>query len=69
MERAPVTSSNIASIGYEEACEILEIEFRSGSVYRYYNVPKAIFDTLMTAGSKGKFFHMYIKPAYPYEKV
>ena len=35
MERQYVSSSNIASIGYDPDNQVLEIEFLSGAVYQY----------------------------------
>ena len=69
MERSYVPSSNIASIGYDEATETLEVEFLSGSVYQYYNVPPNMHEQIMQAGSKGKFLNIYIKNAFPYSRV
>ena len=40
MQRVPVDSSSIASIGYAPEQQVLELEFRqSGEVYQYFNVP------------------------------
>ncbi len=61
MERVPVQSSNLASIGYDISTSILEIEFRNGSVYQYYSVPAQVHEGLMNAGSKGSYFHQNIK--------
>lgn len=69
MERYSVASSNIASIGYDEASQTLEIEFLSGTIYQYYNVPPNMYEQLMQAGSKGRFLNTYIKNAYPYSRV
>lgn len=69
MQRDYVASSNISSIGYDSATEILEIEFQSGSVYQYYNVSSVIYDELMAASSKGQFFAYQIKNSYPYSRV
>lgn len=69
MQRYSVASSNISAIGYNQATETLEVEFLSGSVYQYYNVPQNIYDQLMAAGSKGRFLNAYIKNAYPYSRV
>ena len=69
MKRDPVSSSNIASVGYDEPSEILEIEFMSGSVDRYYNVPQSIYDALIAAPSAGQFFAYQIKNAFPYSRV
>lgn len=68
MQRTPVTSSDITSIGYED--NILEIEFHSGnSVYQYFQVPEQVYDELMNASSHGKYFNQYIKNKYRYEKI
>ena len=40
MNRKPVRSSNISSIGYDSESKTLEIEFHSGGVYQYFNVPE-----------------------------
>ena len=65
MERQPVSSSNIASVGYDEVSETLEVEFlKTGKVYEYYNVPQFMFERLMQAPSIGIFFNAEIKDAY-----
>jgi hypothetical protein len=64
MDRQPVTSSNLASIGYDPATETLEVEFKNGLVYQYYNVPQIIFDQLHQAASVGTFFNANIKNSY-----
>lgn len=69
MERYSVSSSNIASIGYDAPSQILEVEFLNGSVYQYYGVPENIHDQLMQASSKGRFLNTYIKNAYGYSRV
>ncbi len=49
---------------------VLEIEFLSGSVYQYYDVPQSIYDGLMAADSHGKFLAAYIKKGgYRYTQV
>jgi hypothetical protein len=69
MERIPVSSSNIRSIGYEPDSMTLEVEFNSGAVYQYQGVPQSEFDALMGAGSKGAHFNAHIKNRYPTVKV
>lgn len=69
MQRYTVASSNLASVGYDSATQTLEIEFLSGWVYQYYNVPENLYDQLMRAGSKGRFLHQYIRNAYPYSRI
>lgn len=42
MERVPVESSCLAAVGYDPADGALELEFTSGSVYRYLAVPEDV---------------------------
>jgi hypothetical protein len=70
MERFPVESSNLASVGYDPESAVLEIEFKSGGIYEYSGVPQSVYDGLMNAASKGKYFYRYIKNSgYPYSKI
>lgn len=69
MNRDSVASSNIASIGYDERSQTLEVEFTNGAIYQYYNVAQPIFDQLTQAASKGQFLAYQIKNVYPYSRV
>ena len=69
MNRESVASSNIASIGYDEPSQTLEVEFTNGAIYQYYNVTQTLFEQLIQAGSKGQFLTYQIKNAYPYSRV
>lgn len=70
MERTPVSSSNLASIGYDETSATLEVEFQNGGLYQYQGVPKDVHEGLMNAGSKGTYFDQNVKKAgYQYAKI
>jgi KTSC domain-containing protein len=64
-----VSSEAIASVGYESAGCSLEIEFVGGGLYRYYEVPRAIYEELMSAGSHGRYFMARIRDRYRYERL
>jgi len=55
MNRTPVSSSNLASVGYDPENMILEIEFHNGGIYQYFNVPESVYRSLMSADSHGKY--------------
>lgn len=60
MNRKPVTSSNIRSIGFEDGA--MEIEFANGRVYRYTGSKvKVHYDGLMSAESVGKYFGAHVR--------
>lgn len=69
MDRQSVVSSNIAAIGYDDESSTLEIEFTSGGIYQYSDVPRGTYDDLMSASSHGIYFHQNIKGQYDFEKV
>jgi hypothetical protein len=69
MDREKVESSAIRSVGYEPRRQLLEVEFHSGRVYRYHDVPPATHRRLLAAESKGRFFNFEVKPGYRCERV
>ena len=69
MQRTPVSSSNVASIGYDVTSQTLEVEFNNGPVYQYFDVPQAVYEAFMQASSKGGFLAQHIKDHFRYERV
>lgn len=70
MERKYVSSTNLKSVGYDEIHQTLEIEFVSGGIYQYYQVPLNVYIGLMNAASHGSYFDLHVKKAgYPCRKV
>lgn len=69
MDRIPVDSSNIASIGYDAEDKTLEVEFNDGPIYRYYDVPSSVHEGLMSASSHGSYLHEHVKGVYRYEQI
>lgn len=63
MVRQPVKSSNIASVGFDQASNTLEIEFIGGGVYQYTGgQAKSYFEGILAAESPGKYFSKMIRP-------
>jgi KTSC domain-containing protein len=71
MQRVPVESSSIASIGYAPQECVLELEFRqSGEVYRYFDVPAEEYAAFLAADSKGTYLNQQLKPrGYRYQRL
>jgi len=70
MDRIPVVSSNLKSVGYNSQTETLEVEFKDNKLYEYLNVPSSLHTGLMNAESKGGFLDKYIKKAgYKYNQL
>jgi KTSC domain len=64
MDRVRVDSSAIASVGYSPDERVLEVEFQSGRVYQYLDVPAREYEALMTAGSMGRHFNRRIRDGF-----
>jgi hypothetical protein len=69
MQRIPVSSSNVDSVGYDEDSGTLEVEFKNGTVYQYFDVPSKIYENLMSASSIGGFLASSIKGSFRFSKV
>ncbi|MBO4121249.1 KTSC domain-containing protein [Cupriavidus gilardii] len=69
MHLEPVESSVVAAIGYDYHGRKLFVEFVSGNLYRYFDVPASVHRDFMDASSKGEFLNDYILGAYEYEQI
>jgi hypothetical protein len=68
MRRNSVSSSAISSVGYDERSAVLEVEFESGAVYDYFNVPKKVYRDLLKAPSKGSFVSRRVRDRYAFAR-
>jgi len=64
MNRIPVDSSNLASVGYDPESLVLEAEFKNGKAYQYFDVPQGTYDELMSSSSKGSYMNNVIKKQF-----
>ena len=63
------SSSNITRFGYDDATQVLYVEFKNGSVYQYFDIPENVFEQMKAASSKGQFLAQNIKGAYRYARL
>ena len=64
MQREPVESASLRSVGYDEAARTLEVEFNSGGIYRYLDVPPDTYRTFRQDESLGRYFARNIRNTY-----
>jgi KTSC domain len=70
MDRQPVDSRLIRSVGYDPIASVLDIELlEGGRVYSYFDVPYSVAEELMTAESKGAYFNEHVRDMYAYEEA
>lgn len=66
MNTTAVESTTLATVAYDDARQVLCLEFRSRAVYQYYRVPAAVHEALLRAPSKGSYFNQVIRGRFPY---
>lgn len=66
MQVVTVESSALATVGYDEARELLQVEFGCGTIYHYFGVPAAVHQQLLAASSKGCYFNEAIRGRFPF---
>ena len=66
MQVITVESTGLATVGYDEARERLQVEFGGRAIYHYFGVPAAIHQTLLGAPSKGSYFNQAIRGRFPF---
>ncbi|WP_075205038.1 KTSC domain-containing protein [Klebsiella variicola] len=69
MDRQPVVSSNIRSVGYDANDSILEIEFNNVAIYQYFDIPENIYSDLISSDSIGGYLARHIKGYFRYSRV
>lgn len=68
IKRVPITSSSIASIGYDKEAHILEIVFHHGAIYQYVEVPENVYKELMGSPSQSAYFMNEIKNKFKFHQ-
>lgn len=68
-EQDDVTSTHLSKVRYDNRSKMLTVWFSDSSIYEYANVPRNIYDNLLAAPSKGKYFNKNIRLSYKYSKV
>lgn len=65
------SSASLDECRYYPNSKKLCVDFKSGTTYRYKNVPDHIIMRMLNSSSKGTFFNLIIKsnPKYPYERI
>ena len=66
MHVTAVESTTLATVAYDKARGLLQLEFRSGAIYQYFGVAAAVHEALLGAPSKGSYFNLFIRGRYPY---
>jgi hypothetical protein len=66
MNEMRVESTTLRALAYDDRGGILQLEFRTRAIYRYYGVPVAVYEALLGAPSKGSYFNRVIRGRFSY---
>jgi hypothetical protein len=71
IETRYVDSTCLSKVEYDDALQALTVVFeKSGSTYQYYNVPKTVYQDLITASSVGQTYIIDVKSGgYNYARI
>jgi hypothetical protein len=64
MTRQIIISTDLKSVGYDAVAHVLEVELQTGPISRYFDVPLSVYETLMSAPSKGRYFNDNVQGKY-----
>jgi hypothetical protein len=68
IEMVQIESEAIDEIAYDEERSIMFVRFAHGGSYRYFDVPKRVYEDFLAAESHGRFFHDHIRDRYSYRQ-
>jgi hypothetical protein len=66
MRVTTVESTVLVTVGYDEARELLQVEFCGRAIYQYFGVPAAVYQRLLGAPSKGSYFNQAVRGQFPF---
>jgi KTSC domain len=65
----PFQSTMANAVGYNPDHQILQIEFKNGSVYQYEDVDEETWEAMRDNASPGRFYNRQIKGHYPSRRL
>ena len=69
MNVTAVESNTLATVAYDSARKLLQLEFRGRAIYQYFGVPARVHEALLCASSKGIYFNRFIRGRFSYRLV
>lgn len=72
VEPIPLTvvhSGMLTAFGYDAESQTLALQFRSGKIHHYGDVPPKVWEELKLAASLGQYFQNHIRDKFPSQAV
>ena len=69
VEWVPLESSVLTAVAYRGGAQQLYLRFQEGNVYCYFACPRSVYEALLAAESKGRYFAQHIRNGFHCERV
>jgi hypothetical protein len=69
VEWVPLESSVFTAVAYRAGLQQLYLQFQEGNVYRYLACPRSVYNELLAAESKGRYFALHIRNGFRCQRV
>lgn len=69
MVRVGFESKILAWARYLPEARLLQVGLCTGKTYDYFEVPASIYQDLLAAESKGRYFNQHIRKAFRYQQI
>jgi lysyl-tRNA synthetase, class II len=69
MKPRVVESTMLLTIAYDLDRQFLQLEFRDGAIYHYFDVPPHVYQGLISAPSKGGYFNRTIRGRFVHVRL
>jgi hypothetical protein len=69
MQWLPIESKMFTAGAYDASSRVLYLRFRSGDVYRYFDISHELHQQFLGADSRGRFFLDHIRDHFRYERL
>ena len=69
VEWVPLESRVITAAAHRADAGQLYLRFQKGKIYRYFECPRSVYNALLAAESKGRYFAQHIRNGFRCERV
>jgi len=69
VEWVPLESSVLTAVAYRASLQQLYLQFQEGNIYRYFACPRSVYNDLVAAESKARYFVQHIRNGFRCERV
>jgi hypothetical protein len=68
-EWVQLQSSNVSQVKYDGPDRKMEVMFSNGGHYRYLDVPRSVYEGMLSSRSKGEFLSRRVKGLFDFERL